>query len=75
MTSESRDTVLERNVGRMVRRWADPLSPGQVDGACRDFLKMLVVPPKAPRRAPFAGRLGIAAALLLCAMTFWLIVR
>src|SRR5262245_3607202 len=75
MTNESSDKVLERNVGRMVRRWADPVTPERVDDACRDFLRRVAMPPPdAPPVSSSGGRLGFAAAaLLLGAITFWAI--
>jgi hypothetical protein len=69
MTNEAADTILERNVGRMIRRWADPVPPERIEGACREFLRRLEVPP--PPKSSAWGRLGFAAALLLGAIGFW----
>src|SRR6185503_13174901 len=59
----------ERNVARMVGRWADPLTPERVDDACRNFLRRLEAP--APQAPSSGGRIGFAAALLIGGLTFW----
>lgn len=71
MTNEPSEKLLERNVGRMIARWADPVTPERVDDACRTFLRRLEAP--APEAPSSGGRLGFAAALLLGGLTFWAI--
>src|SRR5438067_3016370 len=74
MANDPADAILERNVARMIHRWADPLPPVQVDVACRSFLRRLETPaPEAPSKPSSGGRLGFAAALLLGAISFWAI--
>ena len=74
--NESSQSVLEENVDRMVRRWADPVFDPQVDRSCRAFVERLSLAEGEPanRGARLWGAALVAASLLFAVMVFWAIV-
>jgi hypothetical protein len=66
--------VLDRNLSRLVRRWADPVSSEQTEASCREFLRRLAPEPaEGSRTRAMVGRISFAAILLLCGVAFWVL--
>src|ERR1043166_8473264 len=71
--SDSASRLLEENVDRLVRRWADPVTEEHVDRACRRFVERLGREQTDPASAKLWGPLVIAASLLVAGTVFWAI--
>ncbi|MBI4563106.1 MAG: terpene cyclase/mutase family protein [Planctomycetes bacterium] len=77
MNPEPDTDVLDRNLRRLIRRWAESTSENQAEHSCRTFLERLKAPGAADlgtkRRPLFAETVALAASLLACAAVLWAI--
>ncbi|MBI2930099.1 MAG: hypothetical protein HYY16_00480 [Planctomycetes bacterium] len=66
------EDILEKNVERLVRECASPVSKERVDASCGAFLEKLD-PSRSHRRQHLGGIITMAASLVICGTVLWAI--